>query len=285
MKALYWLLILGASGSVAVAQPAGTTVKLVGIVSVDYSRAILEVVQTNYTRAHNPRAQTRQFQLAVNQTDSGVQVQSIDASKGTATINVAGEVRTLVLDSPNGAEPNKPSTIQLRGVKLQQVIYLYGQMKGRTVLQHPGLKDTGFTLTANPKSKLEAAKALEGLFASHQIAVIPDGEKFVMLIPFALTNKVSPHSNKIADADPTVPPMSVNFNNVPMSKVLGVYGQFLGRPVTNCENAPWAGIDFVQENSLSKGQICYGLETLFAWNGIRVSANNDNTSSWERIPE
>jgi hypothetical protein len=284
MKTFCWLLILVASASLAIAQPAGKTVKLVGIVSVEYNRAILEVAQTNYTRKHEARVQTQQYLLAINQTQSGVEIQNIDVPKSTVTAKVDGEARTLAFDSP-AAEKDKSSTMRLHGVKLQQVIFLYGQMKGRTVLQHPKLKDTGFTLTANPRSKPEAAKALEDLFATHEIATIPDGEKFMMLVPFAFTNQVSPHARKIADVEPTVPPMSVNFQNVPMSKVLQIYGEFVGHPVSNSENAPGAGIDFVQENPLSKEQIRYGLETLFAWNGIQVSTNSNNTSSWERIPQ
>jgi len=286
MKAFYWLLTLAASASVAIAQPAGKSVKLVGIVGLDINCAIVEVTQTNYTSNHRARERTEQFILGTNQTQSGVLVQSINVIKGTVSANVDGEARTLAFDSPKGAETTvKPSTIQLRGVKLQRVIFLCGELKNRTVLQHPGLKDTGFTLTANPQNKPDAAKALEKLFASHEIAAIPDGDKFMLLVPCAFTNKVSPHSKDIADEEPTVPALSVNFQNVPMQKVLEVYGEYIGYPVNNLQSSPFGLIHLVQENPLSKGQICYAMDTIFAWNGVDVILNNDHTSSWERIPE
>ena len=287
MKALCWFLILVASASsVAIAQPVGKTVKLVGIVSLDVNCAIVEVTQTNYTSNHHAREHTEQFMLGKNQTESGVQVQSIDAAKGAIAAKVDGETRTFTFDSPKSAKMmEKSSTIQLRGVKLQRVIYLYGELKGRTVLQHPGLKDTGFTLTANPQSRPAAAKALEELFASHEIAAIPDGEKFVLLVPCAFTNKVSPRSKDIADNGPTVPALSVNLQGVPMSKVLEIYGEYNGHPVNNLQSSPFGLIHLVQENPLSKDQICYAMETMFAWNGVRVIPNNDKTSNWERIPQ
>jgi hypothetical protein len=278
MKELYWLLALTLSGSIAAAQPSGKTVKVVGIVGLDINSAILEVTQTNHARTH-----TDQFMLGTNETQSGVQVENIDVTKGIVTANVDGKARTLAFSGPDTAATDKPSAIRLSDVRLQCVINLYGELKGRTVLQHPGLRDTGFTLSANPQSRSEAAKALEELFARHQIAAIPDGEKFVMLVPIAITNRVSPHSDKFAGAGPMIQAASVNFQNVPLDKVLEVYGELTGHSVNNLQNSPYAPIYFVQENSLSKNQICYGLETLFAWNGIQLTTNQDNTVNWERI--
>jgi hypothetical protein len=277
MKALCWLLMLGASAITASAAP--KSVNLVGIVRYDKELAILEITWTN--RHSNTSEQTI---LANGQSGWGIEIKSIDITNGSVDATIDGDPRTLRFDVHSSKPIAAGPTIRLRDVKLQPLMVLYGEAKGRTVLAYPRLGDARFSLDSNANYQT-AAETFEKLFADQNIATIPDGDKFVMLVPNAYTNQVSPHSDKIAAAGPIISEMSINFQNVPLAKVLEVYGEYVGHPVNNLQSSPNALIHFVQQNPLSKGQICYGLETIFAWNGVRVVTNNDSSSSWERISQ
>lgn len=254
--------------------------KLVGIVSYDTPVAILEVSKTN-----NRFQQGEQFTLRVEQSDNGVEIQSIDVTNGTVLAKVDGEPRTLAFDDSGGSKmADKPATIRLEDAKLHPLIYLYGDAKGRTVLEHPEVERTGFTFTANPHGKSEATKAFEGLFASQKIAAIPDGDKFVLLVPYAFTNRVMARSEQLDEPGPVMQPLSINLQGVPLHLVLHIYGEYVNHPIKNSQNALRDPIYLVQQNSLSKGQICYAMETLFSWHDIRMVTNKDNTFSCEKIP-
>lgn len=300
MKPFYCLLAFSLSALLASAQSTTRAVKLVGILSYDtveivsYDRivsydtplAILEVSKTN----NRFGGQGEQFALRAQQSDNGVEIQSIDVTNGTVLAKVGGEPRTLAFDDSGGSKmADKPATIRLQDANLHPLIYFYGDAKGRTVLEHPQVERTGFTFTANPHSKSEAAKAFEELFATRQIAAIPDGDKFVMLVPYAYTNQVTPRSDEFAEPGPVVRPLSINFQGVPLPKALEVYDEYVGRWPRKDPMLPYSGdqsffIYLVQQNSLSKGQICYAMQTIFTWRGIRAVTNKDNTFGWEKIP-
>jgi hypothetical protein len=115
------------------------------------------------------------------------------------------------------------------------------------------------------------------MFREHKIAAIPDGEHFVMLVPFALTNSVTPKSPPIANSDTLLPEMSANLVNAPLEIVLRVYADFLHKQIVNLQDTPRgkATITFVQTTPLTKQEVCYALETQFAWSNLRLIPDGD----------
>jgi hypothetical protein len=183
-----------------------------------------------------------------------------------------------------GSSNQPPLTFDLHEVSLRQALTMYADLKGRNLLQHPNLPEREFSLTANLQSKAEAATAFEKMFEQNGIATIPDGEKFVMIVPVALTNSVTPRSNDvIAASTQLIPAYSINLRGLPLSSALQIYSDYVGRKIVNLKDASSAPINFEQQTPLSKGQICYALETLFAWNGFRIVAIDDKTSRLEHI--
>lgn len=278
MRILCWFLALGICAITASANTTPKSVNLVGIVGYDIERAVLEITWTN--RHSNTSAQ---IMLANGQSDRGIEIKNIDITNGSVNAKIDGELQTLRFESNSTKTGTAPPTIRLHNVKLQPLLLLYAEAKSRTILRYPKLEDTRFSLNGDANNPAAAAKLFEKLFADQNIATIPDGEKFVMLVPNAFTNQVSPGSDKIAGSAPMLPALSINFQNVPLAKVLEVYGEYVGHPVNNLQSTPFALIYFVQQNPLSKGQICYGLETVIDWNGVRLSTNQDNTLSIQKI--
>lgn len=286
MKILYSLALLGLSAFVGSAQDSGKTVQLIGTVAVDRGLAILEVQQAN----HNPK----ELILAEGQVEDGIEMLKIDSDKGVASVKINGESRALALEKPdsasgtNNASEFPRQSLRLQQVELQKIISLYSDFKGRTVLQHPELPQTRFSLVANPKTKREAAEAFEKLFATQNIATIPDGTHFVMLVPNSATNRVTPRSDEFANERPMLPSFSMNFQGVPLPLVVQVYSEYINRPLKERPDQQWPGgqsslVNLTQQNPLSKRQICYAMNTVLAWHGIDFITNQDGTLSWERL--
>jgi len=162
------------------------------------------------------------------------------------------------------------SAAGVRSVDMSAAIKMYGLLKKRTVLQHPQLRNAKVSL-ANARTDDEMAAALEAMFKEQKIAAIPDGEHFVMIVPMALTNSVTPKAPTRADSDMLLPEASVNFGNAPLGLVLQVYADYLGKTIVNPKDAPrMATITFTQTTVLSKQEICYALETELAWSNIQL---------------
>jgi hypothetical protein len=71
---------------------------------------------------------------------------------------------------------------------------LYGEFLGRTVLRSPNFFGLSFTLGAAATNRMDAARVLESVFAEKAMVTIPDGEKFVMVVPKAQVDTVKPRS-------------------------------------------------------------------------------------------
>jgi hypothetical protein len=289
MKTFYFVLLLGTSVCLASAQTTGNNVSVIGIINgFGLDCAVLTVVDPNHEVPI-----TNQIALSEGQSFWGTTVRRLDAKTGVVTVDLGGEMRLLRFQDTNNSGTNAAlggvaPAIRLRGVLFSGMVGirdLYAQLKDRNVLEYPGLGERRFSLTANPQNKAEAVKVFEQMFEREKIAIIPDGRKFVMLVPYASTNSVMPLSDQIHSTGELLAPHSMNlFGGVPLDKVLELYGQYQGRPVNRALEAPCCSlIYFVQQTPLSKEEICYALETLFAWNGIRLISNGDKSYNWEVI--
>lgn len=93
----------------------------------------------------------------------------------TAGVNAAGEV---LLD---------PSFTSFKEMPLGQVLEIYSELTGRTVLRSPAVQaNLQITLvTKTPLTARETVQAIDSILALNQIAIIPTGEKFLTVVPSA----------------------------------------------------------------------------------------------------
>lgn len=76
-----------------------------------------------------------------------------------------------------------PGLINFEGVPADQVLDVYAQLVGRTLLR-AGLPSASIVLkTETPLTKAEAIQALQAVLALNGIAVINQGDKFVKVVP------------------------------------------------------------------------------------------------------
>jgi general secretion pathway protein D len=90
-----------------------------------------------------------------------------------------------------------PGTINFRAVDLNDVLTLYAELVGKTILRPTSLPAVVVTLkTQTPLTKPEAVQALEAVLALNGISIIPAGEKFVKVVPSANANQAGAALNE-----------------------------------------------------------------------------------------
>jgi hypothetical protein len=283
MKRLIWLLFLIQSDFVAVAQT-DQQPKLVGLVdALGKKFAIIHAQMPGV----GPRGDVI---LTEGQVEGALKVLKIDSASGTANAVVAGKTCTLKLNEPDGPTSADKTEhliapyINLVSVNLDTAISLYADFKSRTVLQHPQLEDGPVSIKCNPHTSAEATEAFEKMFDERKIATIPDGDKFVMIVPFAVTNTVTPCADTIAATNAPLQALSVNFRSAPLQMVVQTYSDFLGKKIVNPGDVPrFPGVTFVQTTPLSKAQILYAWETQMAWRNFRLVPDDSGNLRCERI--
>ena len=109
----------------------------------------------------------------------------------------AGAARTnAVLPKPavevmtNGAgdEILDPTTTRFQAAPLEQVMEVYSELTGRTVLRSPAVNFDQIKITLNTKTPLtraESIQAIDSILALNSIVVIPTGTKFLTVVPSA----------------------------------------------------------------------------------------------------
>jgi general secretion pathway protein D len=114
---------------------------------------------------------------------------------GTAPGNVAGllaaRAATNAPINPAGEVMLDPTLTRLQGTPLEQVMELYSELTGRTVLRSPTVNFDQIKITLNTKTPLttnEFLQALDSVLSLNQITVIPTGEKFLTIVPTAQQN-------------------------------------------------------------------------------------------------
>src|SRR5262249_28568375 len=97
---------------------------------------------------------------------------------------------TAATNAPGSEEIIPPGTINFRAVDINDVLTLYAELVGRTILRPTSLPAVVITLkTQNPLTKPEAIQALEAVLALNGISVVPVGEKFVKVLPSQNANQ------------------------------------------------------------------------------------------------
>ena len=175
--------------------------------------------------------------------------------------------------------------ITLENLDVGPVLSLYAEITARTVLRSPNIQRISFTLHSVATNRAEIAKVIEKALADKGIATIPDGDKFVLVVPQTEVAKVKPRSTEIK-APPSnlrerelIPAGTVNFPNANLSDVVRIYAELADRKLDGSES-PYLGgpqIVFKSQTALSKEEILYALDTLFEWRGFRLVPGDGNS--------
>lgn len=166
-----------------------------------------------------------------------------------------------------------------RQLSLDKALVLYSDLTERTVLKYPALPNVLLTLGPSITNQVEIIRTIEASLATNGITLVPDGKKFVLVAPQAAAARLNPQAAQIPPAaknDPAArifPRGSIHWQAVRLSQALPIYAEVLGQkldPAGLPLRTPDFEISFFNQTALTRAELGYALETLFAWNGVRL---------------
>ena len=209
-------------------------------------------------------------------------MREIDFHRETVQTREGGEEHTYILS--HGSHSAKAGNwIRLQNAAFKDVIDLYSQLGGRTVLLHPAVERGAVSLQAewtnHVPEKAEITFAFEEYFKQRGSSIILDGERFVQLVPSSRSQTASPRSRGLPAGEPVF--HGPYLENVGLDDVVRMYASASGR--RRVGDTLLAGYIpyFHNTRPLSKAEALYALETLIEWNGWKIILGPDNTFSVE----
>lgn len=190
--------------------------------------------------------------------------------------------------SPAGipaGESTASSNLKFRDADLIQVTEIYQELTGRTVLR-PGTPPP-LRITAQAESdltRLEVVHMLEVLLTLGGLAAVPDGDKFVFVLPSSETGRIPKIAvrrsalakNEGDDWGQVLPAASIRFIDARLGQVLQAYGDIAGRQVLPLEaNVPALRLTLKVQSGLARREAVYALEAVLALNHIELVPAGD----------
>jgi hypothetical protein len=185
--------------------------------------------------------------------------------------------------------------IVLEDASINAVLSLFAQFTNRTLLRWPSLPATSFSLCASAKDRADAARVLAQALVARELSIIPDGEKFLMIVPNSKAAVVKPHAPATkapmgsgskaqattpgpSDGQPeAIPAGLIDFRSAEISQVADIYAMMLGRKLDHSERTPAGGtISLTSRTSITMGDAIYALETLLRWSGVKLVPVGEN---------
>lgn len=212
------------------------------------------------------------------------EILEIDLAKETVKTREAGEEHLYSLPVQNRTATVK-GWIHLQDAGFNEVMNLYSESENRVLLLHPAIDRRPVSLEAAwPSSGFGTAdfsEALVKILGQRGISVVADGDKFLQLIPSTLKTSALPRSKDLPAS------VAVNtrwtFQNVEAGRLAELYAALSGRRRTGNEPINVRPVSYFVNRPLSKPELVYGLETLLAWNNVKIVVGDDNTFSMVQV--
>ena len=274
------------------------SVELTGIINLPgYKCALLE--------GYEPGADRRlgaTFTLQEGQKQDWLEVIAIHPDTGSVEFKLNGKETNVgfTVSHPGGAPDARPSAayaaIQLQHAELNHVLRLYGELSKHTVLR-PDLTAGPFVLRAAATNDAQAVAAFEKAFSEQGLKTIPDGVKFVMVVPADKVSMANPRSSRIKspadlasrESRPVIiPPGEINLPGIPIRVAVPIYAELLGGRhidhATSFSDFP-GEIYLVTQSPITKEEAIYAFDTLFSWQHIKVLPVGNDLLKVVRIPD
>jgi mono/diheme cytochrome c family protein len=236
----------------------------------------------------------RYFMLAESERHDGVTLERIKSKSGNVQVRVSGLEPTLTLKLAGQHKSNRArgflhrffafSTDTRHEVKLESastdlVLFLQAQFTGRTLLRSPRLPETSFSLQASGTDSAQIALALERALAEKGIATVPDGNRFLLVVPTSELPTANPHSSSIGsmagghEQGVLFPGGAfINFPHTDLRQVVKLYSDFTGLPLDQTQPIPSnCTVKFTTQTALNREECAYALETLIRWQGVKLA--------------
>ena len=266
---------------------AAHTIHLRGIVDVpELKAALVEVKHEVRIRPTKPPisiSTTRFLRMGESFEDNTVKgtlvsIQLIGIDPANETIQLVENGKEVVhhLETPDLASrvlSAGKTGCHFRDVRFQDALNLYSDFRNRTVLIHPGIQRLSVTVQAEGKSATDVAHALEKALRDQGLAMVPDGEKFVLLVPRSMEKWADPSSQRL---DATSPIAGSFATDGMVNTIVDAYGRLLGRTQKGASPFAQASI-YLYTQPLTQAEMRYAFDRLLEWSGLRVEVVDEKS--------
>jgi hypothetical protein len=218
------------------------------------------------------------------------EVLELDPTNEIVITRVDGQNHTNSL-AKAGRPPTSGSWIHLQEADFRTAMGFYGRAIGRTILLHPRVSTAPFSCEASWPNENPGTNEIAACFVTalnqRGTAAAEDGDRFLVIIPAAMTQSVSLGAKDLPASNETIASGAINFEGVPLDQAIGIYGQLIGRErkENGARFESGARIYLQTVGPLSKPQVIYALETLVHWNSGKITLYDDNTFGVTPDPE
>jgi hypothetical protein len=270
---LFWAVAACALTIQLEAQMAPPPPRLSGIISLpDVKRAVLER-DGGLSQGPGP------WMLAKGQRMDEFEVVQIRPESGTVDLNICGEKGPVVVSNSATEIKGAALAIALDNVSLDAVLGILGECSQRTILRHPSVVGKTITVKAAAADRSAAAEVLQKALTNQGFAIIPDGNRFLMILPEQLVSTAKPGSSGIRSASANgaqpelLPAGLIYFRNGDIRQVSVICADLKGRKLDESEPfpAPINGtITIRTQTALTREECTYALDTMLGWAGVKL---------------
>ena len=157
---------------------------------------------------------------------------------------------------------------------------IYGELTGRTILMPAGLPRLDVNLTPGLRNDTNAAIGfIEAEFAKRGIEAVRDGGKFVKLVRTGWTN--SPLAAQMARIQlpraggEEVPRGGIHWSSADLDLILAFYSDLARRTILRASNIACAPVRLKNHSSLTREEFIYAIKVLLALNSIAMIDDGD----------
>ena len=260
--------------------------RLAGIINFpNHQAAILEKVAFS----------GRYFVLNPNESHDGIQLAKILPDQGTVRLWVNGRNTMVTLKLDGGlVQPRNTSfreflrhllnsggdrySLALDRANTDLVLFLHAQLTGRTLLRSPRIPTSSFSLNATATTPALIVRTMQDALAEKGVAIVPDGDKFLLATLSAEISLTRPCSVKIKTLtgfdkyrERFPGGVFINLPNAELNQAASLYTALTGRVLCSAEGLPSNRlITLTTQSALSLEEGAYALETLFSWHGLQI---------------
>ena len=192
---------------------------------------------------------------------------------------------SFIADPPatsSGGEIFPAGLIKFQDADLSQVLEIYQELTGRTVLKPSSLVGAKVSLrTQTELTRTEAIWVLDAALGLADVAMVPQGGKFVFALPGIENPQVpgfdpNPVPASVQTNDP-FPAGLIKFQDADLAQVLSAYARLLGRePLPVAPIIPAVKMSVRTQTQLTRAEAVFALDALAAVNRLKFDLIEDN---------
>ena len=250
---------------------AAATANLTGIALLHFGKRALLEIKTERGAIVRPT-------LGVGERVDKIEVTAIDEKAGQVTVRNDGKEEVLSLGVEEGPAGR---TFNLKDASSIQVLGVYQDLQGFTVIRAPSVPDFKLTLKSDGAlSRPEAAAVLEKAFRDHGLFVTLRSSKFAVVTAFSQKARAErlpappppPPTNAPAAAGTAekFPPGLIKFQEADDRQVLEIYSEFTKRMVLRSPAAQNIKVSLRSQTELTRAEAQWLLEAALSIGGIAL---------------